>query len=898
MFAMVASHLFCEIMWAENTMQQSINPNRQIHIRALVLLTGILVIAALFRFIWLDYAPAGGHGDVSWLGINALDWVDRGIWPFYVREMYSPEFFPVYLTGLLLPLTGVAYLPLRIITAAAGVLFVAFLYPATYWLIGPKQPIELRVRAGLLSALAGAVSLHIIAMNRLGMESPPFLTVVTLLTWLTAMAWWRSDETGRYRRWALAGAALGLAQYIYLPARLLPVVLILWIIHGYLTDRARLKNSFKGWLVMAFVSFLITLPAILLFISVPESFSGRADAGTATTGGWVWEYDTTASGGVVGLTLAKLGLTLQAFGISWQGPYNIMNQPMLGPVFFLGLLLALAFMIRTPTRVMYAWPLLAIPVLLITDIISGAIIEIHALHQMGVLPYACILAGIGLAQIGDLSFIRHHPRYKLVLTAGVLVAALVPPISGMNTYLNTVIPAQYADPESSWRRAQTDVDLAARLNAEPERAYLLPYSEYLRPDVAWNLAAQFRQRQSAISADGSLQIDNPPAEITIIQMQQPERARHDGHAVHTDPHLWVLLHANTIYLLPPISEPQIDSLGAALAETPTENLVDRSGQIIAHLTPIPTPAGLFDARPVIEYPVDAIFNDEIRLLGYSINSRDLKPGGKSFVTLYWQALKPPAEDYEIFAQVWNDQQEAISSAHEFPFNGMYRSRIWLPEEVVATHHWLEMPEELAHGRYTLVSGLFRYLRNENVVVSGAQADAQLNIVRIPDLRYPLPALTAAEILAPLDEVVPFGDTLELVGLDVTIDGMQRPLDNLSAQAGELLSLTLSWNTVQQPAADYSLFIHLSSDDNSPPLAQFDGIIGQGYPTGAWRSGERIASEASLQLPVDLPAGTYKLLIGIYDWQTGARLQPPQTEVSPYTDGRYLVATLSIGAPSG
>ena len=141
-------------MWAENTMQQSINPNRQIHIRALVLLTGILVIAALFRFIWLDYAPAGGHGDVSWLGINALDWVDRGIWPFYVREMYSPEFFPVYLTGLLLPLTGVAYLPLRIITAAAGVLFVAFLYPATYWLIGPKQPIELRVRAGLLSALA------------------------------------------------------------------------------------------------------------------------------------------------------------------------------------------------------------------------------------------------------------------------------------------------------------------------------------------------------------------------------------------------------------------------------------------------------------------------------------------------------------------------------------------------------------------------------------------------------------------------------------------------------------------------------------------------------------------------------------------------------------------------
>ena len=70
----------------------------------LVLLLLIVVVAAIFRFIALDYAPSGGHGDVAWVGINALDWVDNGIWPFYVRELYAPEFFPVYLTGLLIPL--------------------------------------------------------------------------------------------------------------------------------------------------------------------------------------------------------------------------------------------------------------------------------------------------------------------------------------------------------------------------------------------------------------------------------------------------------------------------------------------------------------------------------------------------------------------------------------------------------------------------------------------------------------------------------------------------------------------------------------------------------------------------------------------------------------------------
>jgi prepilin signal peptidase PulO-like enzyme (type II secretory pathway) len=166
--------------------------------RTITLILIVIVVAAGFRFIRLDYAPSGGHGDVSWIGINALDWVDRGIWQFYIRELYSPEFFPVYLTGLLIKPVGIAYMPQRIITAVAGVLFVALLYPAAYWLIGDERPRAFRIRAGLFAVRAGAVSLHVVAINRLGMESPPFLTVVTLMTALTAWAW-RRGGWGRWR---------------------------------------------------------------------------------------------------------------------------------------------------------------------------------------------------------------------------------------------------------------------------------------------------------------------------------------------------------------------------------------------------------------------------------------------------------------------------------------------------------------------------------------------------------------------------------------------------------------------------------------------------------------------------------------------------------------------------
>src|SRR5215510_13133323 len=180
--------------------------------RAYLLLALIVLLAALLRFPDLQTAPVGGHGDVAWVGMNALDWTDRGIWPFYVRELYAPEFPIVYLDGLLLPITGISYLTPRLITAVTGLMFVALLFPATWYLTAGK-PAAFRERAGLLAALAGAVSLHAMYLSRLGMESPPFLAAVTLLVWLTAWAYQRSGQDKRWHRWALAGAALALAQY-------------------------------------------------------------------------------------------------------------------------------------------------------------------------------------------------------------------------------------------------------------------------------------------------------------------------------------------------------------------------------------------------------------------------------------------------------------------------------------------------------------------------------------------------------------------------------------------------------------------------------------------------------------------------------------------------------------
>ena len=321
-------------------------------------------------------------------------------------------------------------------------------------------------------------------------------------------------------------------------------------------------------------------------------------------------------------------------------------------------------------------------------------------------------------------------------------------------------------------------------------------------------------------------------------------------------------------------------------------LSDRSQTTIARLYEEATPADLFVARPVVDYPIDATFNDEIRLLGYSIGDQNLQPGTVTFVSLFWQPLTPPREDYEVFVQFWTDDETSIGGAHDFPFGGMYRTRIWQPDEVVVTHHWIVVPDDLAVGRYTLVAGLYRLLYNERLPVAGRSADPQQRIARAADLRYPPPTPIISG--QPPEPAIRFGDTFSLDSLKISINGHAQVGQTWQASPSDTIDLDLFWDTLKRPEQDYSVFLHLSAQDDLPPLAQGDSTMGGGsWPTGAWRPGDITQDHLSLTLPDDLPAGTYDVLAGVYFWQTGERLPAYEGQSETAADrirlGQIIVA---------
>ena len=241
-------------------------------------------------------------------------------------------------------------------------------------------------------------------------------------------------------------------------------------------------------------------------------------------------------------------------------------------------------------------------------------------------------------------------------------------------------------------------------------------------------------------------------------------------------------------------------------------------------------------------------------------------------------------------QLWDDNGQSLGGAHDFPWGGMYRTRIWQPDEIVVTHHWIEMPSNLAVGRYTLVVGLFRLLHNENLPVAGPNADPELQIARAADLRVapPVSAVTGT----PPDQEMRFGDSMMVNALEVSVEDVGQSGTVWAARAGEALSIDVFWEATARPAQDYSVFLHVSDALDAPPLVQTDAQIGGTFPTGAWRAGDVIHDRLTLTLPDDLAPGSYEVLMGTYFWQTGERL-PASMDDTIIPDGRIKIGELVV-----
>jgi hypothetical protein len=97
----------------------------------------------------------------------------------------------------------------------------------------------------------------------------------------------------------------------------------------------------------------------------------------------------------------------------------------------------------------------------------------------------------------------------------------------------------------------------------------------------------------------------------------------------------------------------------------------------------------------------------------------------------------------------------------------------------------------------------------------------------------------------------------------------------SSNPGQVLPVEFIWIPLQNPSADYRLFLQLLAPDGTL-VAEHDSAPNGGYTsTSTWAPGEEVSDRHGLALPGGLPTARYQLITGMYNPATGERLLTEQ-----------------------
>ena len=360
-----------------------------------ILLALALVVVAL-RFHRLSEVPPGLFYDEGAHGVDALR-VLQGEHAVFFPENRGREGLIVYAVAVATAFLGRTVLALRLPTAlaSAGTVFVVF------WLgqllfgrdeeSGRATPWQ-----GLLIGGVGAGLLAVsLVPTILGRTAFRINFLPLLLSLCLALLWWGWRQRNRGRV-LLAGACAGLSLYTYMPARITPLLFLLFGMSFLLAFRSDASKKMRTELPWAslFVgaAALVAAPILVYFALHPDHLFLRSSQ--------LWLFDQSRGpGDAVGKFLENVWVYLLSLGfrgdLNWR--HNFPGQPLLNPwqtlFFWLGVGAAVWRWQRPAYRLLLLW--LGLLILPATLAVEGTPTP-STVRMIGAMPAIYLLVAVGM----------------------------------------------------------------------------------------------------------------------------------------------------------------------------------------------------------------------------------------------------------------------------------------------------------------------------------------------------------------------------------------------------------------------------------------------------------------------------------------------------------------------
>ncbi len=445
------------------------------------ILLGVLTAVALAaRLIQLDQIPYTVSGDEGSVGLMAWDYKTGVRDNYFIMGWFSFPALQFWPASVMQSIFGRSVFAMRIPSAIGGALAVL----AVYW--------SARLMFGRLTGFIAALFLAFFHFHLL------FSRIALTNVWdgfflmLMIASIWEAWQENQRLAFLCAGLAIGLGQFFYSTAHLLPVYAFLWLLILYKSHPK--AGRMPGITCMILVAAVVVLPLALFYFENPNELAAPLNRVSILKGDWIRETTRTTGDSAFMIFAKQFWETIRGFtaspilGVYSPGKSMLLALP--ATLFIAGLILALLRLKQPQYNVL----LIALigPILASTFSVGPP----NAQRLLLAAPIAAIIIALPLYEIYQ-QIDATRPQYKSICAAAVVAFMLLIGYSEVRFFHQAMQEGRYSDSKSLVARKigetirQQKIDLEVYFIGQPVMGYnTLPCLPYIASnanghDVSW-----------------------------------------------------------------------------------------------------------------------------------------------------------------------------------------------------------------------------------------------------------------------------------------------------------------------------------------------------------------------------------------------------------------------------
>jgi len=497
----------------------------------------------------------------------------------------------------------------------------------------------------------------------LGREALRVVTLPPLAAGMALALWRGLEQPARSKRatwwFVLAGFLLGLAQYAYLGARVLPLFILLFVVYLGFFHRAQLILHWREVTLLLAVAALVAAP-LAIYIGVHWEQQERITR--------LNEPLQALFTGDLRPVLSSVAATLKMF--VWQGDfqphYNLPGRPVFEPagsILFLGGVLVALFNLRHPASALcLLWTVMTLGPGMLTQPAP------HFVRTAGALVTTFIFPGLAVRWIEK----RLGPKGRTGLVAALALLAIANLGLTFRDYFHRW-PG--LDDVRSFRHAGL-AEAARYLDRVPERTPVAACTPFLNEQHFF-----WRTDRQALP----YLLNRRDLNVGWYSCLEAQVFLHGGR---TGRYLF-----GGDWDFAPFVPPEWTKQVQTVAKFPDGHIVrlEVADQLESWLTQLVRPSG-----------PSPTFGETMAFLGYQMEPDTPTPGVTLDVLTAWQVLATPPNDLAIFLHLLDGDGNLVAQSDAFAA----LSDTLRPEDVFVQRHVVALAPDVPPGPYRLATGLY------------------------------------------------------------------------------------------------------------------------------------------------------------------------------------------------